>query len=141
MAAPEVWGPGMWLFLHTVALEYPENPTLKDKQQHLNFLKCLQPIIPCPKCSNHFKQNLDSYNLDHALENRNNLFEWTVKIHNQVNKSNGKNEWNTSQAYKFYNDKYKVRYETVINYKAIFCWISIICVCFFIYKKKISKLY
>ena len=34
---PKIWGPGGWLFLHSITLNYPENPTENDKMYHKNF--------------------------------------------------------------------------------------------------------
>ena len=35
---PEIWGPSAWIFLHTITLNYPNNPTIYDKQNYKNFL-------------------------------------------------------------------------------------------------------
>ena len=34
---PEIWGPNAWTFLHTITLNYPENPSEDDKQNHKDF--------------------------------------------------------------------------------------------------------
>ena len=34
---PEIWGPSTWIFLHTITLNYPNNPTIYDKQNYKNF--------------------------------------------------------------------------------------------------------
>ena len=39
MYNPEIWGPGAWLFLHTITLNYPTNPTFEDKENYLLMLK------------------------------------------------------------------------------------------------------
>ena len=52
---PEIWGPHAWIFLHSVTLAYPENPTNIDKKNFELFFNSMQPIIPCQKCSNHYK--------------------------------------------------------------------------------------
>ena len=28
---PEIWGPPAWMFLHSISLAYPKNPTDVDK--------------------------------------------------------------------------------------------------------------
>ena len=33
----EVWGPSAWTFLHTVTLNYPEEPTNEDIKQQLGI--------------------------------------------------------------------------------------------------------
>ena len=42
---PNIWGPHAWFFLHTIARNYPENPSSQDKQSHLQFFSLLQSII------------------------------------------------------------------------------------------------
>ena len=31
------WGPGGWVFLHTITFNYPLKPTLADKENYRNF--------------------------------------------------------------------------------------------------------
>ena len=31
---PNIWGESAWLFLHTITLNYPENPTFLDKHNY-----------------------------------------------------------------------------------------------------------
>ena len=38
---PEVWGPHAWFFLHTVTMNYPNKPTIKDKEDNKNFVNIL----------------------------------------------------------------------------------------------------
>ena len=42
MYNPEVWGPGAWLFLHTISLNYPTNPTYEDKENYKTFFTSLK---------------------------------------------------------------------------------------------------
>ena len=44
---PEIWGPHAWIFLHSVTLEYPDNPTDEDKQNMINFIDSLGNVLPC----------------------------------------------------------------------------------------------
>ena len=34
---PKIWGPKVWFVIHTVALNYPNNPTYQDKRNHEDF--------------------------------------------------------------------------------------------------------
>ena len=36
---PKVWGPGAWLFLHSITMNYPENPSETEKMYYKNFFK------------------------------------------------------------------------------------------------------
>ena len=34
---PKIWGPSTWLFLHTITLNYPNNPTQQDIDNYKKF--------------------------------------------------------------------------------------------------------
>jgi len=34
----DIWGPHAWIFLHSISLEYPDNPTNIDKNNMKNFI-------------------------------------------------------------------------------------------------------
>lgn len=85
---PKLWGPEGWHFIHYVALNYPERPTQKDKNNYLKFLNSLTETLPCPGCAYNFAEKLKNH--PPPLDNRIKFFEWTVDMHNQVNVSNGK---------------------------------------------------
>ena len=36
---PKIWGMKLWFFIHTTALNFPENPTFQDKITMKDFLK------------------------------------------------------------------------------------------------------
>jgi hypothetical protein len=85
---PELWGRQAWHLIHMVALTYPEKPTEKDKKDYFKFFKSLQNVLPCPICAEHFRHNMEKKPI--KLDNQKELFRWTVDIHNEVNKKNGK---------------------------------------------------
>ena len=80
-----IWGPHGWKFLHYVTLGYPMNPTNQDKENYKQFFYSLSNVIPCQKCSENFKQNLTTYPIEPALENKESLIKWLIDIHNSVN--------------------------------------------------------
>ena len=83
---PEIWGPHAWMFLHSITLEYPENPTSEDKQNILNFINSLGNVLPCEKCKNNFKKHLDKIPLNEkVLSSKQGLVKWLIDIHNCVN--------------------------------------------------------
>ena len=83
---PEIWGSGLWLFLHTIAINYPKEPTAIDKKNMYNFLSSLTTIIPCEKCRLNYIKHINELPISSHLDNRNDLFQWTVEMHNMVNK-------------------------------------------------------
>jgi hypothetical protein len=42
--------------------------------------------LPCEKCCVHFRENNKKHNIDQHLKNSDELFSWTVKIRNEVQK-------------------------------------------------------
>lgn len=81
-----LWGPKYWEFFHTVSAMYPEKPTNLDKRMALLFLKSIGDIIPCPKCANHYKQNLKKFPIKNNLNSRDKFMRWFINFHNTVNK-------------------------------------------------------
>ena len=105
---PEQWGPKMWDALHFIALGYPANPTIIDRDNYKTFFVMFGQVIPCIKCSVNYKMHLQELPIDPYLRDGSSLFEWTVKLHNIVNKENGKAEWTVEQAKAHYvQGKYK----------------------------------
>ena len=95
--SPKYWGKEAWRFIHWVALTYPSKPTEKDRNNYFKFFESLQDVLPCPICAEHFRQNMRSHPI--KLDNNRLLFNWTVDIHNMVNKQNGKIELTYDQAF------------------------------------------
>ena len=40
-----VWGPSLWHYLHVMSFNYPNNPTLQEKQYYKNFVLNLQNVL------------------------------------------------------------------------------------------------
>lgn len=84
---PDIWGKYLWISIHFIAMEYPHNPTVEDKNNYRLFFEQIRHVIPCVTCANNYADHLTKYPLsDQVLKNRLNLFRWTVDMHNEVNK-------------------------------------------------------
>ena len=103
---PEIWGPHGWQFLHSITLSYPDNPSEKDKENHIQFFDKLKDVLPCEKCKLHFAKNLQTYPIENHLENKESLFKWLVDIHNRVNVDNGKREYTYEEVTELYEKMY-----------------------------------
>jgi len=80
--SPEYWGKSGWIFLNSIALTYkPEY-----KEIYKNFIIQLPVILPCLKCGENLKKNMDY--LDQALINKENLINWFIKIRNDIYEEN-----------------------------------------------------
>jgi hypothetical protein len=86
-----VWGPLMWQILHIISMNYPANPTEKDKDHYHNFLMSLQHVLPCGQCRENFPKNLKklNYNREH-LKDRKTFSKFIYDLHSEVNKMLGK---------------------------------------------------
>jgi len=104
---PEIWGPGVWVFLHTLSLNYPENPSLEHKKRMLDFFNMLGMVLPCEKCQLHFQQHLNNSPIQPALSSRTEFINWLVNLHNSVNKSINKSTISTDEMLVLYDKLYK----------------------------------
>jgi predicted RND superfamily exporter protein len=98
---PSIWGPRAWFFLHSVTLNYPLYPSESDKTNYRDFFESIAHILPCDKCKHHYKENLVKYPIQ--LGTRDQLIQWMIDIHNDVNIQNNKPVWSFEQVM----DKYK----------------------------------
>jgi len=103
---PEIWGPGAWTFLHTITLNYPNNPDIDVIDYHKNFFVLLKNIIPCEKCRLHYSQYLIDNPIDDVLNNKQDFVIWLNKLHNEINVRNNKPEMNIKNMIKLYKKKY-----------------------------------
>jgi hypothetical protein len=99
---PSVWGPPMWFTIHIIALGYSSKPTYGDKKAAKEFFESLQFLIPCPQCREHYKEHLSKYPIIPHLDRKEDLFKYTVMLHNEVNKSLGKPTMLESEVVYFY---------------------------------------
>lgn len=83
---PKVWGRYLWTSIHSIALGYPDEPTEQDKKDFKEFYSNLWKVIPCQRCSDNYKKHLQELPIDGFLDSNTDLFAWTVKLHNIVNK-------------------------------------------------------
>ena len=60
----------------------------------------LKNVIPCMKCRKHYEEHISELPIRYHLETRDSLIDWLYKIHNKVNESLGKPQF----------DKSKIRY-------------------------------
>ena len=62
----------------------------------------LQHVLPCEKCKEHYKQNIQTYDLNNSLGSRQELVKWLIDLHNDVNRDNGKPVWSYSDVFNKY---------------------------------------
>lgn len=99
---PEVWGPFFWHTIHITALGYPSEPSYNHKKSAKDFYESLKLLIPCPVCSEHYITHMKKYPITPHLDRREDLFRWTLLLHNEVNKSLDKAPLTYSEVIKYY---------------------------------------
>eukprot|EP00261_Vitis_vinifera_P018023 XP_010647928.1 PREDICTED: FAD-linked sulfhydryl oxidase ERV1 isoform X2 [Vitis vinifera] len=51
-------GRATWTFLHTLAAQFPDNPTRQQKKDVKELMAILSRMYPCKECADHFKEVL-----------------------------------------------------------------------------------
>lgn len=122
---PEIWGPHAWFLLHSISLEYPENPTIEDKNNMKNFIIYFGKVIPCEKCRVNFNRHLATHPLtDNILSSKENLIKWFIDIHNIVNEMTNKKVLTYDECIEQFSDMYEQK--GTYTHTALFAMILII---------------
>lgn len=106
-----IWGNAQWVLLHIISFNYPEKITEENKQvkkDMYNYLISLGSVLPCPKCKEHYFENINKsingYTLDDSLNSKDKFTRWMYELHNLVNKQTGKTVYPTyKEVYNRYN--------------------------------------
>lgn len=98
MSSP-IWQPVTWLIFHHITKNYRE----EYRQHYIDFFETFKIIIPCKICRTHYNENLNKQGMmiDQNI-NSQNIFNWTVDLHNTVNRQNGKRAWTHERANQYY---------------------------------------
>lgn len=86
---PQVWGFYAWMFLYSVALGYPNNPTEDEKMAAKNTIQSLRYLLPCHACREHFSKELSTRSLDDALKCSESFVNFLCNLENSVNERIG----------------------------------------------------
>ena len=97
--SPRVFGPFMWATIHYICLGAPEQLNQQEKIAYANFFNNLPSIMPCKSCGLNLITNLKKYPIDNFLDNKKDLFKWSVELHNVVNRETDKKEITVQEAY------------------------------------------
>ena len=133
-----IWGKHVWKALHYIALGYPNNPTIQQKEDYKMFYELLKSVLPCKLCSNHYIDHLKQYPLsEDVLKNKDNLLKWTIELHNLVNEQLGYPILSYNDALNEINS-YETCHKKNYNYYLliIFILFSFILFIIYLYKKE-----
>ena len=93
----EILGRASWTFLHTMSVNYPDEPTAQQKADMLQLISLFGHFYPCKVCSEHFSEELVA--LPPRVGSRWELSQWLCELHNSVNERLGKPAFACSQVY------------------------------------------
>lgn len=93
-----IWGPPLWMTIHTISFNYPVQPTDAQKRAYARWLMATGAILPCRYCRENFKSNLCAAGWRHgvppakqpALASRDSFSRFCHKLHHIVNRMLGK---------------------------------------------------
>jgi len=97
-AAPEVFGPIGWNFLHTIGAHY--DATQPDAPKRCEaFLTNTPTMLPCADCRGHLEKYIKQHPPTDACKSREALGRYLVDLHNDVNeRTGGGPKWTYDQA-------------------------------------------
>ena len=104
MPPPNIWGPPIWAFLHTLAAKIKEEDYNKLIPELFMLIKRVCSLLPCPECSQHATTFLGKIQLKN-LSTKKDFINTIYLFHNSVNYRNKKPLYNYSNidVYKNYN--------------------------------------
>ena len=104
---PNVWGPHMWFFLHTIEMTYPLRPNAVTKKKYYEFIQNIPLFIPIEHMAGEFTKLLDEYPVQPYLDKRDTLIRWVWFIHNKINQKLEKPQITLKDFYIKYYEEYK----------------------------------
>ena len=82
-----VWGPSVWMFLHTMSFNYPVEPTEEEKKNYRDFVLSLKNVLPCKYCRMNFVKNFKELPLTLAdMKNRETFSRYIYELHELINR-------------------------------------------------------
>uniref|UniRef100_A0A0D9VQZ3 Sulfhydryl oxidase n=1 Tax=Leersia perrieri TaxID=77586 RepID=A0A0D9VQZ3_9ORYZ len=90
-AAPltkEEVGRATWMLLHTIAAQFPDEPTRQQKRDAKELMAIISRLYPCKECADHFKEVLKENPVQAGSQAE--FSQWLCYVHNVVNRSLGK---------------------------------------------------
>jgi len=127
----KVWGPPMWFFLHTSAINYPLHPNAVTKKRFYDFFQNLHLFIPIEPMASNFSKLLDEYPIAPYLDNRDSLVKWVWFIHNKINQQLEKPQISLNEFYRRYYESYKPKNQKIAEFYKIrekIIYTSIVCI-------------
>jgi FAD-linked sulfhydryl oxidase len=84
----EELGRATWLFLHTLAAQYPDDPTRQQARDVRDLISVLTRAYPCAECASHFDEVVRR--VPPVVSSGAAFRQWACEVHNEVNARLGK---------------------------------------------------
>ncbi|KAG8073948.1 hypothetical protein GUJ93_ZPchr0006g45023 [Zizania palustris] len=81
-------GRATWMLLHTIAAQFPDEPTRQQKRDAKELMAIISRLYPCKECAGHFKEVLKANPVQAGSQAE--FSQWLCYVHNVVNRSLGK---------------------------------------------------
>jgi hypothetical protein len=94
---PTTFGPYFWSVIHMTALSATGELSNDRKEAYIRFFESMPDILPCSMCGKHLKDNLSLLPVDTE-----DMFRWSVDMHNLVNSQLNKPEIPYDKAYRYW---------------------------------------
>ena len=114
MSPPEVWGPPVWNFLHTLVEKVNENSFNNIKNSLFLIIKKICLHLPCPECSQHATLFLAKLKPQDVL-NKESLKNTFYLFHNMVNARKKKPLYNYANMEKYKHIPLQVAYNNFVS--------------------------
>jgi uncharacterized membrane protein YheB (UPF0754 family) len=113
MSPPEVWGPAVWILLHTLPEKINDIDFAKTKISLFNIIKLICKNLPCPYCANDATRFLEKVNIN-KINNKQDFKNMLYMFHNRVNLKKKKNLLNFTELDNLYKPKNLLK--VIINF-------------------------
>ncbi|KAL9581173.1 MAG: hypothetical protein Q9212_004056 [Teloschistes hypoglaucus] len=93
-------GRSAWRLLHTTMSSYPLHPTASEQAALSSYMHLFARLYPCGECASHFQQILKKN--PPQVSGRKAAEMWGCTVHNEVNKSLGKEKFDCARVGEIY---------------------------------------
>ena len=104
-----------WLIFHKISI----NTNMDYDKEYNIFFNSFKSLIPCGMCKNHYIEQTKDINFLNNIW-KNNLFNLTIDLHNNVNKLRKIDTWSYDKA-RIYYENYKLKKEELIYFIEFYC--------------------
>lgn len=96
----EIWGNTVWFLFHTIAEKIREEKFNNAKPEIINIIKLTCKILPCPECSQHATELINSVKLE-EITTKEELKLFLFNFHNHINNKLNKPIFNKEELNKY----------------------------------------